>query len=131
MIDRCTLDSQHGDLARILRMFVVLISSTQTTTKASTQLRVTNGRNRLEKTANMYLTAILSAISHKDSIKRMIKIWTESARFNATSRRLAKQARMILKKGWFSDLELQEICKQVNREEYQQDSPIHIETLNP
>ena len=30
---------------------------------------------------------------------------------------------MILKKGWFSDLEILEICKQVNWEEYEQNPP--------
>ena len=30
--------------------------------------------------------------------KRMVKIWAESARFNATRQRLANQARMTLKK---------------------------------
>ena len=52
--------------------------------------------------------------------KRIIEIWAESA----------DQARIILKKGWFSDLELQEICDQVNREEYEQDLPSRIKILN-
>ena len=53
----------------------------------------------------------------------MKEIWAESARFNRTTQRLADQARIILKKGWISDLEVLEICKQVNTEEYSQDSP--------
>ena len=40
----------------------------------------------------------------------MIEIWTESAWFNI-SQRLADQARMILNKCWFSDLEILEVCK--------------------
>ena len=37
---------------------------------------------------------------------------------------------MILKKGLFSDLEILEICEHVNREEYEEDPPNRIETLN-
>ena len=37
---------------------------------------------------------------------------------------------MILKKGWFSDLAMLEICRQVNSEEYEQDPLMQIETLN-
>ena len=47
----------------------------------------------------------------------MIEIWVESAKFN-TSLRLADEARLILKKGWFSDLKILKVCGQVNREEY-------------
>ena len=41
MIGKCPFDDQHGDPSRILRMLDVLISSIQTTTKATTQLRDT------------------------------------------------------------------------------------------
>ena len=41
--------------------------------------------------------------------KRMIEIWEEYARFKTTSQGLADQARTIIKKGWFSDLEILEI----------------------
>ena len=45
-------------------MFAVLISDTQSTTKVTTQLSDFNGRNELEKTTEMYLTVISSAILH-------------------------------------------------------------------
>ena len=35
-------------------------------------------------------------------------------RFNTRSQKLANQARTILMKGWFSDLEILEICEQLN-----------------
>ena len=35
----------------------------------------------------------------------------------------------ILKKGWFSDLEILEICEQVNREIYEEDPSIQIKTV--
>ena len=37
---------------------------------------------------------------------------------------------MILKKGRFSNPVILEICRQVNREEYEQDPPTRIETEN-
>ena len=46
----------------------------------------------------------------------MIEIKVNSSRFN--TRRLADQDRRILKKHWFSDLEIPEICGQINSEEY-------------
>ena len=38
---------------------------------------------------------------------------------------------MVLKKGWFSESKMLEICRQASREEYvQEDSPIRAETQN-
>ena len=42
-------------------------------------------------------------------MKRMIEIWQERSTFQTTSQRLVDQVRTIIKKGWFSDLELLEI----------------------
>ena len=39
----------------------------------------------------------------------MIEIWQERSTFQTPSQRLADQVRTIIKKGWFSDLELLEI----------------------
>ena len=47
--------------------------------------------------------------------ERMVEIWRGYAKFN-TSQRFVGQARSILKKGWWSDIEILEICGQVNRE---------------
>ena len=47
----------------------------------------------------------------------MIKIWSESAKFNA-SQRFTNQVNLILKRGCFSGFEILEIQEQVNREEY-------------
>ena len=41
----------------------------------------------------------------------MIEIWQERSTFQTTSQRLADQVRTIMKKGWFSDIELLEIHK--------------------
>ena len=60
----------------------------------------------------------------------MIEIWAECTWFNTRSQRFADQARKILKKGWFSDLEILEIYQQINREIYQQEHTTLTETLN-
>ena len=52
--------------------------------------------------------------------KRMIEMFVECARFN-TRLKIADQATMIFKEGWFSDLETQEICRQISHEDYAQE----------
>ena len=54
--------------------------------------------------------------------RRMIEIWIESVKFDKSNQRLADPGRMILKKGWFSDLEILEIWRMVSCEEYAQNS---------
>ena len=48
--------------------------------------------------------------------KRVIEIWQECASFQ-TSQRLADQVRTIIKKCWFSDLEILEIHQNMNNEQ--------------
>ena len=48
----------------------------------------------------------------------------KSARFDTLRQRLAEQARMISKKGWYP--EMLEICRQVNSKPYKQDLPVWI-----
>ena len=50
----------------------------------------------------------------------MIETWAESSRFDTISQKLADQVR-ILKKGRFSNIEIQEICKHINSKEYEKD----------
>ena len=49
--------------------------------------------------------------------KRMIEIWQEYASFQTTSQRLADQVRTIIKKDWFSYLEILEIHQKINNEQ--------------
>ena len=51
-------------------MLAVLIIDTQTTIKAATQLRDTNGKNGLEKATKMYLIVILRAILHREGLEK-------------------------------------------------------------
>ena len=48
----------------------------------------------------------------------MIEIWQERSTFQTTSQRLADQVRTIVKKGWFSDLELLEIHPKTPKQNY-------------
>ena len=59
----------------------------------------------------------------------MIEIWEECTRFQ-TSQRLADQARMMIKKGLLSGLEILEIHPQINRETCQQDLNTVTKMLN-
>ena len=49
--------------------------------------------------------------------KRIIGILLEYASFKKTSQGLADQVRTIIKKGWFSDLEIREIHQKINNEQ--------------
>ena len=49
--------------------------------------------------------------------KRMREIWQEFSNFQTTSQRLADQVRTIMKKGWFSELEIIEIHQKINDQE--------------
>ena len=57
----------------------------------------------------------------------MIEIWSKSARFN-TNKKFPDQTSMILKRGWFSDVEILEIYRHVDRKVDQQDTTIQTET---
>ena len=46
----------------------------------------------------------------------MIEIWQEGSSFQ-TSQRLADQVRTIIKKGWFSDLEILEIHQKIHNQQ--------------
>ena len=56
----------------------------------------------------------------------MIEIWLEECASFQTSQSLADQVRTIIKKGCFSDLEIQEIYQKINNE---QDSNTVPDTL--
>ena len=64
-----------GELIGILQMLAVLISGSQTPTKATTQLKDPNRKNGLEKTTKMYFTVILRAILYEKCIE---KEWQKS-----------------------------------------------------
>ena len=53
----------------------------------------------------------------------MMEIWQELSIFQTTSQRLADQVRTIMKKGWFSELEIIEIHQKINDQERRNTSP--------
>ena len=48
----------------------------------------------------------------------MFEIWQECSTFQTTNQRLADQVRTITMKGWFSDIELQEIHQKTLKQNY-------------
>ena len=55
--------------------------------------------------------------NNNNNLLRMIEIWQECTSFQTTNQRLADQVRTIIKKGWFSDPEIQEIHQKINNEQ--------------
>ena len=47
----------------------------------------------------------------------MIEIWQECSNFQTTSQRFVDQVRTIIKKGWFSELEIIEIHQKINNQQ--------------
>ena len=79
----------------------------------TTSTRELNGKHGLVKTINYRYTAILGVTLHKGYRKRMMVIWPELSNFQTTSQRLADQVRTMIKKGWFTDLEILEIHQKI------------------
>ena len=121
LISMCSLNSQHG-------------GSTQhpvndgcpnfrhSKFKTTMHLRDTNGKKwKREDNINVinfyFKTSLLQKINGKydQNLDRMHLI----------KYKLKTQARMILKKGWFSDLEILEICWPVSHEEYSPEEPLN------
>ena len=94
-----------GDPIFILRMLAIPFSGTQMAILGTTPTKDLNGKHRLGKTTNCYFRSNPTQRGYR---KRMMEIWQEHSNFQITSRRLADQVRTIIKKGWFSDLEILE-----------------------
>ena len=60
----------------------------------------------------------------------MMEIWVEFVWFKITNQRLTDQIMTIIKKSWFSDLEILEMHQQIYREIYQHVFNTVTETLN-
>ena len=61
---------------------------------------------------------IQSVPSRKGYRKRMLKAWKEREMFTVTEQRLVDQANQIRKKNWISDLEMEEIQREVEEGEH-------------
>ena len=83
-------------------MLAVLISTTENT-KAKVPLR--NTKEKMDDIKNACLCTFKSTPAQIEYRKRIIEIWEEFDKFNTTNRRLTNEARLILQKGWFSDVD--------------------------
>ena len=125
MIGRCSLDSQYGrpdchsvyvGCSFFRYMNDELRHHTNQRRKHKTWAREDN-----QFGLHCYFRSNPTQIGYR---KRMIEIWQEHASF-LTSQRLANQVRTMIKKGWFSDLEILEIHQKINNE---QDSNTVLDT---
>ena len=115
MVSRCSLDSQLGRLDR------------HPTNAGCSLSRYTNGDLRKYTNQRPKRKAwtrednqlalhcyFRSNPTQRGYRKRMMEIWQEHSNFQTTSQRLYDQVRTIIKKGWFSDLEILEIHQKIN-----------------
>ena len=118
MIDMCSPESQHGSSDR--HPSNVGCSFFQYT---NDDLRKHTNQRRKRKTWTREDNQLAlhsyfrSNATQRGFRKRIIKTWQECASFQTTSQRLADQVGTIIKKGWFSDLEIVEIHQKINNEQ--------------
>ena len=72
--------------------------------------------HELRKTTNLH-SYFRSNPPQRKYRKRMIEIWQECSNFQTTSQRFVDQVKTIIKKGWFSDLEIIEIHQKINNQQ--------------
>ena len=110
MIGRCSPDSQHGRLGchptNVGCSFFRYTKDDETNHNEQRPKRRTWTREENQFALECYFRGNLSQRRYR---KRLIKVWQERSTFQTTSQRLSDQVRTIIKKRWFSDLELQEI----------------------
>ena len=118
IIGRCSLDSQHGRPdGHPANVGCSLFRYTNSDLKNPTNQRPkrktwTREDNQLALHCNFK-----SNPTQRGYRKRMMEIWQEHSIFQTTSQRIADQVRTIMKKGWFSELEIIEIHKKINDQE--------------
>ena len=110
MISRCSPDSQHGrpgsQPVNVGCSLFRCMNDDMSSHNDQRPKRKTWTREDNQLAPHSYFR---SNPSQRGYGKRMIEIWQECANFQTTSQRLADQVRTIIKKGWFSDLEILEI----------------------
>ena len=110
MISKCCPDSQHGRPDRhptnVGCSFFMYMNDDVTNYYDQRPKPKTWTREDNQLALQCYFR---SNLSQRGYGKRMIEIWQEYAKFQTTSQSLADQVRTIIKKGWFTDLEILEI----------------------
>ena len=119
MIGRCTPDSQYGKTTRhptnVGWSFFRYRNGDETNPNGQRPTRKTWTREDNQLALQCYFC---SNPSQRGYMKRMIEIWQEWAKFQTTSQSVANQVRTIIKKVWFSDLELLEIHQKTHKQNY-------------
>ena len=115
MIGRYSLGSQHGRTANIGCSSFRYISDDVRNHNDQRAKRKTWTREDNQLALHCYFRSNSSQRGYR---KRMIEIWQECANFHTTRQRLANQVRTIIKKGWFSDLEMLEIHQKTHKQNY-------------
>ena len=119
MIGRCSLDNKHGrpgsHPANVgCSLFRYKNSDLRNhTNQRSKQKTWTREDNQLA--LHCYFRSNPTQRGYR---KRMMEIWQELPNVQTTSQRLADQVRTIIKKGWFSELEIIEIHQKINDQEW-------------
>ena len=118
MIDRCSLDSQHGWLDRHpanvgCSLFRYTNSDLKNPANQRPKRKIWN-REDNQLALHCYFKSNPTQRGYR---KRMMEMWQELSIFQTTSQRLADQVRTIMKKGWFSELEIIEIHQKINDQE--------------
>ena len=119
MIGRCSPDSQHGRPERhptnVGCSFFRYINDDETNHNDKRPTRKTWTREDNQLALQCYFWSNPLQRGYR---KRMIEVWQECAKFQTTTQRLADQIRTIIKRGWFSDLELLEIHQKTHKQNY-------------
>ena len=115
MIGMCSPDCQNGRPDRLPSNSGCPFLGIRTTNQETIQTRDVNAKHGQEKTTKLHCN--FRRNSTLGYIKRMIEIWQECTSFQTSSQRLVEQFGTIIKKGWFSDLEIQEIRQKTNKEQ--------------
>ena len=106
MIGRCSSDSQHGR------------PDSHPANDGCSFFRYSNDDLRSQKDNQLALRCYFrSNPTLRGYWKRTIEIWQECASFRTTSQSLTGQVRIIVKKGWFFDLEILKIHQKINNEQ--------------
>ena len=118
MISRCSLDSQHGRADRHpANVGCSLFRYTNNDSMDPTNQRPKRKTWTREDNQLALHCYFKSNPTQRGYRKRMMEIWQELSIFQTTSQRLADQIRTIMKKGWFSELEIIEIHQEINDQE--------------
>ena len=113
MIGRCSPDSQHGRSNHPANVGLSFFRYTNDDLRNHTNQSLKHKTWNMEDNKLALYYYFRSNPTQRGYRKRKIEIGQECASFQRTSPRLADQVRTIIKKCWFSDLEILEIYQKI------------------